>query len=223
VSDVCTAGLCNGSPAPRPVVINNSVRVDKTPTNSTISWTDPPGSYDVYRGSRGTGAFTYNHTCLSTSLTGPSSQDTDIPLPNQLFYYLVARVDTCSESSLGQNSAGVERPNTHACTIPSDGDGDGVPDLSDNCPGVANADQADNDADGVGNVCDNCPSVSNSSQDDTDNDGQGDACDADIDGDGVPNGTDNCVFVPNPDQLDTNNNGIGDACEPSRLYKPPHQ
>lgn len=34
-----------------------------------------------------------------------------------------------------------------------DGDGDGVPDSLDNCPIVANADQADADADGVGDAC----------------------------------------------------------------------
>lgn len=36
---------------------------------------------------------------------------------------------------------------------PPDGDGDGVPDDADNCPGVANADQADADGDGVGDAC----------------------------------------------------------------------
>jgi hypothetical protein len=40
-------------------------------------------------------------------------------------------------------------------------DGDGVPDNTDNCPNVANADQLDSDADGLGNECD----------DDDDNDG----------------------------------------------------
>lgn len=35
-----------------------------------------------------------------------------------------------------------------------DGDGDGVPDAGDNCPLVANSDQADADGDGVGNACD---------------------------------------------------------------------
>src|SRR5262245_50605541 len=43
----------------------------------------------------------------------------------------------------------------------SDGDGDGVPDFSDNCPAAANANQADQDGDAVGDVCDNCPSVLN--------------------------------------------------------------
>jgi hypothetical protein len=33
-------------------------------------------------------------------------------------------------------------------------DGDGIPDLQDNCPQDANADQADSDGDGIGNVCD---------------------------------------------------------------------
>jgi Thrombospondin type 3 repeat len=38
-----------------------------------------------------------------------------------------------------------------------DTDGDGVIDVYDNCPTIANPDQADNDADGLGNVCDPTP------------------------------------------------------------------
>ncbi|MDX2166388.1 MAG: thrombospondin type 3 repeat-containing protein [Deltaproteobacteria bacterium] len=37
-----------------------------------------------------------------------------------------------------------------------DGDGDGVADAADNCPAVANNDQADADADSIGDACDAC-------------------------------------------------------------------
>jgi hypothetical protein len=54
-----------------------------------------------------------------------------------------------------------------------DGDGDGVPDATDNCPSVANGDQTDSDSDGAGN-----------------------ACDSDDDNDGVPDTGDDCSTVP---------------------------
>ena len=57
-----------------------------------------------------------------------------------------------------------------------DTDGDGVPDASDDCPLVPNADQADADGDGVGDACDNCPVTFNPNQQDRDGDGMGDAC-----------------------------------------------
>ena len=68
-----------------------------------------------------------------------------------------------------------------------DADGDGKSDGFDNCPFVANRDQADGDGDGVGDACDNCPAVANPDQRDTDGDGKGDACDDDLDGDGIAN------------------------------------
>jgi parallel beta-helix repeat protein len=42
----------------------------------------------------------------------------------------------------------------HSTGTPSDSDGDGVPDSSDNCPNIANPNQADTDGDGVGDACD---------------------------------------------------------------------
>ena len=72
----------------------------------------------------------------------------------------------------------------------ADGDGDGIPDATDNCPFTANAGQADAEADGVG-----------------------DACDIDNDGDGVPDATDNCPGIPNPDQADGDGDGYGDVCD----------
>jgi len=110
----------------------------------------------------------------------------------------------------------------HAGPIGGTGDQDGdlVLDYMDNCPVVANADQADFDTDLIGDVCDNCVSVPNRDQADGDLDGIGDVCDAcptdplnDGDGDGVCTGVDNCPSVSNSDQADSDGDGIGDACD----------
>lgn len=118
-------------------------------------------------------------------------------------------------------------------TPTTDTDGDGIADISDNCPSVTNASQSDDDDDGIGNACDdtdgnavdtdgdgieddddNCPDVSNSDQADADSDGTGDACDEDdSDGDGIADSDDNCPSVANPDQADSDGDGIGDDCD----------
>ena len=67
----------------------------------------------------------------------------------------------------------------------------------DNCPSVANANQADMDGDGIGNVCDSAK-----------------------DGDSVANASDNCPSVQNADQKDSGSDGIGDACD-STPFPPP--
>lgn len=67
-----------------------------------------------------------------------------------------------------------------------DGDGDGVPDSSDNCPTVANADQADSDGDGVGDACDNSPLDPNPGQQDSNGNGVGDASDGKVTTDLAP-------------------------------------
>lgn len=58
----------------------------------------------------------------------------------------------------------------------SDRDKDGVPDATDNCPDLANADQSNVDGDATGDVCDVCPQIKDTGAD-TDKDGIGDACD----------------------------------------------
>ncbi len=82
------------------------------------------------------------------------------------------------------------------------GDGDSVPDSSDNCPRVANPDQGDFDSDGLGDPCDPdrdgdgfgtfqdaCPSQPEDADAFQDDDG---CPDQDNDGDGVLDATDEC-------------------------------
>lgn len=59
----------------------------------------------------------------------------------------------------------------------ADRDGDGIPDIMDNCPDIANADQANEDDDKFGDLCDPCPPFKNDTPSDPDHDGVGDLCD----------------------------------------------
>jgi len=105
----------------------------------------------------------------------------------------------------------------------SDFDGDGVPNLTDNCPMTVNPGQTDTDGDGVGDACDNCVSVANADQRDVDGDGIGDRCDnctavanalqTDTDGDGRGDACDNCPTIANSDQTDSDHDMIGDPCD----------
>ena len=104
-----------------------------------------------------------------------------------------------------------------------DFDGDGISNLSDNCPCTYNPDQLDTDGDGVGDVCDNCPTNYNPKQYDMDGDGVGDECDncmnhynplqEDTDHDGVGDSCDFCPNIRDPRQTDSDDDGIGDACD----------
>jgi len=108
-----------------------------------------------------------------------------------------------------------------------DEDRDGVADVLDNCPVLANGHQTDVDFDDIGDSCDNCPTDSNPRQEDNDLDRIGDACDLDDDNDGTPdtidpdldgdlvaNLADNCPQARNSAQPDSDSDGIGDACDP---------
>ena len=98
-----------------------------------------------------------------------------------------------------------------------DGDGDGIPDVDDNCPVSDNPDQRDTDGDGVGNRCDNCPALANWDQEDREGDGKGDRCQTftgwDRDGDRLPDDRDRCPEVWDPQQGDGDADGVGDACD----------
>ncbi len=70
-----------------------------------------------------------------------------------------------------------------------DDDNDGLFDIEDNCPWVANLDQADWDDNDVGDVCD------------------------DYDSDETVDADDNCLLESNADQLDADRDGVGNVCD----------
>lgn len=96
-----------------------------------------------------------------------------------------------------------------------DTDEDGILDLSDNCPTIANADQLDTDGDGVGDVCDICINTLNG---ETVNASGCSQSQLDDDNDGVMNNADTCPYTPTGDavnvngcsngQLDDDNDGV---------------
>ncbi|XP_069361598.1 cartilage oligomeric matrix protein isoform X3 [Maniola hyperantus] len=108
----------------------------------------------------------------------------------------------------------------------SDADGDGIPNIPDNCPLMPNPDQLDRDedrSDKRGDACDNCPRKFNPKQEDTDGDGIGDVCDPDMDNDNIINDMDNCPRNYNPDQEDMDGDGIGDLCDNCPRVRNPSQ
>ncbi len=134
------------------------------------------GSSDVNAASDGTRP-TDLAAILNTTLTDNSGPT--------LTHALVAgspAVDLDASCSVGltKDQRGKSRPTGSGCDAGAfeygDADKDGIEDMADNCPLVANAGQEDTDSDGFGNACDNCPLVINPYQTDTDGDGIGDAC-----------------------------------------------
>jgi hypothetical protein len=79
-------------------------------------------------------------------------------------------------------------------------DGDGIPNVIDNCVNIKNQNQEDIDSDTIGDLCDNCEDLSNTDQNDQDSDGVGDVCD-------------NCAGVSNTDQRNNDDDSLGDACD----------
>jgi len=145
----------------------------------------------------------------------------------------IGRCPNGSGGARNTNTYTTANPSPHAPNnCPIDTDGDGVPDVTDNCQFVANPDQANFDGDSMGDACDpdddndgqsdadeiacgSNPMDASSKSTDTDNDNQPDCVDNDDDNDGVPDANDNCPLVANANQADGDGDGIGNACDPN--------
>jgi len=90
-----------------------------------------------------------------------------------------------------------------------DTDGDGISDNLDD----------DDDNDTILDIDDNCPLIANTDQADSNNDGIGDVC-QDTDNDGILDIDDNCIETPNAEQQDTDGDGIGDVCDVTFNFLP---
>jgi hypothetical protein len=157
-----------------------------------------------------------------SDLTGAALSDDSLPLiPPDLAALPMDGSALSFPRPFGSLSFGL----TSLTLATSDSDGDGVSDDADNCPEVANANQADLDGDEVGDACDpdvdgdevaneadNCPLDANRDQADTDGDGAGDACDGDLDNDGVPDNADRCLPTAPGEVVDAEGCSIAQIC-----------
>jgi hypothetical protein len=99
--------------------VNDTVHVSRTEGATIISWTDAPGPFNVYRGSRITvDPWDCNQECRGSDLSGTSVVESEEPPAATLFYYLVSRTCNPAESALGQDSDGNPTPQPFDCPLP---------------------------------------------------------------------------------------------------------
>jgi len=151
-SQDCAPSTVGVASAPGP--IGSTLQMDKS-GGTTLHWSRGAQGHttNIYRGQILTSQ-PLSPSCLVAEHPRTDAGDPELPPSGMVFYYVLSPRNACDEGSAGQESGGAERSGWTPCsTVNGDFDGDGIPDLSDNCPVVANADQSDSDLDFVGDAC----------------------------------------------------------------------
>ncbi|MDE0930249.1 MAG: thrombospondin type 3 repeat-containing protein [Halioglobus sp.] len=174
--------------------------VDRHINANAFNWYNNPGTFEVIDVATADREFTLLQAVVRINFDGVAipnltSIDLSDPVTSSLITLIIVDlyfedIDTFYPKNVARLSVAYDME--LASIVNEDLDEDGLADSADNCPSVANFDQAN--FDGVFN------------------DG-GDACDTDDDNDGVYDIEDNCPRLPNAGQVDSDNNGIGDSCQ----------
>jgi carbonic anhydrase/acetyltransferase-like protein (isoleucine patch superfamily) len=146
----------NGPTLAGPIAVRTAAVADKTPptitevqfasfsaTEGHLDWKNSEPAFSLLR--LGPAPEQLEDAWASAGVTTEPSAFLAHLVPGRRYYYAVVAIDVAGNASPAV---------TGSFTIPgADGDGDGVPDATDNCPSVANPGQEDLNHDGRGDAC----------------------------------------------------------------------
>jgi hypothetical protein len=116
LGEACAAGVCSGGTPVVTAEVNDTVRLTHAGVTTTLTWNDPPGEYNVYRGVRSTfETWEYNQACFATHLASGTTTDAGVPNPGDVYFYFVTRLGVCGESVGSRDSDGAPNPNPAPC------------------------------------------------------------------------------------------------------------
>lgn len=148
-----SAPLTNTNPKPRTGTIVNNGEDDYS---VEVLLTGVPVSaigFSLLTNSSASETVVLTYTDNSTETFGDSSLGT---LANSFEFIGFTAPKDIKSVVINTTGGATQNEGIEGIWLADDTDGDGVGDAIDNCPTIANADQADSDGDGVGDACDNC-------------------------------------------------------------------